>query len=70
MDSNTLNSFLLPLEERCNHCGGKGWYSSEKMGRSRCGFCNGAGYVPTETGEAVLALMRHNFRPMLEDERG
>jgi DnaJ-class molecular chaperone len=57
------------LERLCPRCRGQGgdtelgcWYS--------CGECNGAGYIPTEYGKKVLALMRHNFKPTLRDAQG
>ena len=56
------------LETKCPDCRGVGgrpeggeWF--------RCWDCGGAGYVPTPLGERVLALMRHNLRPMLEDAK-
>lgn len=53
------------LEVPCERCHGKGGWHSD--GWRRCGQCNGAGFVPTETGAAILALLRHNFKPLLED---
>lgn len=52
----------LKLEDVCHWCSGRG-----RFGCEACGLCDGSGYVPTEFGEKVLALMRHNFKPMLED---
>jgi DnaJ-class molecular chaperone len=57
------------FERRCEACRGDGSYRG-RDGRVRCGICNGSGWVPTEWGEKVLALMRHNFRPLLEDAAG
>ena len=54
----------LELEVLCPDCDGRGW---EWYTKTRCEICNGAGYMPTELGERILALMRHNFRSMLED---
>jgi RecJ-like exonuclease len=54
----------LVLEIPCPCCDGRGW---EWYSHERCDVCDGAGYMPTDLGEKVLALMRHNFRPMLED---
>ncbi|MDB5296824.1 MAG: hypothetical protein JWO31_2807 [Phycisphaerales bacterium] len=54
------------LETPCEWCEGRGWYTDAQR-RVRCSDCGGAGHVPTEFGERVLSLMRHNFRPMLED---
>jgi DnaJ-class molecular chaperone len=53
------------LEVICPDCrGSRGYY---EMGRfCRCSECNGAGFVPTKKGKAILDLMRHNFRPMLD----
>jgi DnaJ-class molecular chaperone len=58
--------FRGSLEVPCDSCDGNG--RRRKEGEwVRCSMCNGAGYIPTETGEKVLALMRHNFGPMLQD---
>jgi DnaJ-class molecular chaperone len=58
----------LILEIECDYCHGEGGYRSEyPEGWHRCRICNGAGYITTEFGEKVLALMRHNFKPMLQD---
>ena len=62
------NQLLPALECRCERCDGMGWLM--KYGENlRCNNCNGAGFEPTELGEQVLALVRHNFRPMQEDLR-
>lgn len=58
---------ILPsLETICEKCEGSGIFRDSGK-RCRCDWCNSAGYVPTEFGEKVLALMRHNFKPMLQD---
>jgi DnaJ-class molecular chaperone len=58
------------LETVCDICDGAGrWDTRQEEGWHRCSICNGAGYVPTEYGKKVLALLRHNFRSMLEDVR-
>jgi hypothetical protein len=60
---------ILPipkLEMPCERCEGLGWNMSCGE-RERCGVCDGAGFVPTEDGEKVLSLMRHNFRPLYQD---
>ena len=62
-----LGEFVLEIE--CKYCKGKRGQYVEGDGRWRdCGICRGAGYVPTEYGECVLAPMSHNFRWMLKDE--
>jgi hypothetical protein len=61
------------LESACQQCQGHGGWSSEGEVVTtwrRCGNCNGSGYVPTEYGRRILALIRHNFKPMLEDVTG
>jgi DnaJ-class molecular chaperone len=58
------------LEVKCRFCNGSGGDVVEGRGtRRRCGICNGSGFVPTAAGESILALMRHNLKPMLEDEQ-
>ena len=59
---------LPGLETPCPSCRGRGEYWSDDCDSRRgCETCGGAGFVPTDLGERILALMRHNFRPMLED---
>jgi hypothetical protein len=55
------------LEVPCEKCRGRGWYSFGGGEKEPCPICDGARYVPTELGERILDLMRHNFRPMLRD---
>jgi DnaJ-class molecular chaperone len=56
----------MALEIVCPICTGTGG-NKGRYDRWRCHNCNGAGYVPTEFGKMVLALMRHNFYSMLQD---
>jgi hypothetical protein len=66
--TNNINDVTLPtLENLCQRCEGRGWFDEGDHVRRRCRWCEGAGYEPTEFGERVLALMRHNFGPMLQD---
>jgi DnaJ-class molecular chaperone len=63
-----LDQLSAELETVCEVCEGDGGWRREDYGRwHRCWVCEGAGYTTTPFGEKVLALMRHNFRPMLED---
>src|SRR2546421_5220948 len=56
------------LESRCDRCSGRGgWYVEGRGDWHRCGACAGSGFVPTAQGKKILDLMRHNFKPMLED---
>ena len=57
------------LEELCGSCRGEGCYRGRE-GPVRCDVCNGAGFISTEFGERILNLMRHNFKPMLQDATG
>ena len=58
----------LPLETLCPVCHGSGGDdSSYPEQRWRCGTCKGVGFVPTEFGKKIVELMRHNFKPMLQD---
>jgi DnaJ-class molecular chaperone len=49
------------LEKKCEHCQGHGRVPGDYY-NSACSKCWGAGYVPTEVGEAILALMRHHLQ--------
>ena len=51
---------LPELEVVCPRCRGKG---SVPLGYPdpRCSNCGGSGYIPTEFGQRVLELVRHNF---------
>lgn len=53
------------LEVTCRKCNGSGCVRDGGE-RCACPLCEGAGFEPTELGERVLALVRHNFRPMFE----
>jgi len=55
----------IELERLCNECQGDGGEHTES-GWETCWICNGAGFVATPMGEKILTLVRHNFRPMLE----
>jgi hypothetical protein len=62
----TILAELPELETLCSPCEGEREIT-EGGRRFRCAVCDGAGYVPTVSGEKVLALVRHNSRPMHED---
>lgn len=64
MEPEEVTVSLPELETVCLFCEGTG-----RGHVCRCRDCNGAGYVPTEAGRKILALMQHNFRPMLDDAR-
>jgi DnaJ-class molecular chaperone len=54
------------LEVECTHCNGSGGeYDSDKW--YPCQFCQGAGFLPTPDGQRIIALMRHNFGPLLQN---
>lgn len=49
------------FETLCICCeGGGGWMSYGDW--IECHKCYGTGYIPTELGEAVLELLRHNVK--------
>jgi hypothetical protein len=58
---------LPALELPCDKCQGRGWYSHGGGEREACPLCDGSGFVPTIYGEMVLALVRHNLKPMLQN---
>ena len=55
---------LPELETLCPECEGAGG-SVYRNEYTPCHECDGAGYLPTEFGKKFVAMMRHNFRPML-----
>jgi hypothetical protein len=58
----------VDLELVCDDCRGEGgWWTEGDF--CRCLRCGGAGYRPTPLGEKVLSLVRHNFKPMMEDAK-
>lgn len=62
------NNEQFDLEEKCPCCHGEGRLAVDTgNGWWTCGECNGAGFVPNAIGERILALMRHNLKPMLQD---
>ena len=57
-DTNEPQALMaLALEEACGACEGSGSFYME----GPCESCCGSGYVPTEAGEKLLALVRHNM---------
>jgi DnaJ-class molecular chaperone len=66
-----IETKYIVLEQLCNICKGHGkHHECGHPNLSRCYACDGSGYIPTEFGEKVLALMRHNFKTMLQDVAG
>jgi ribosomal protein L37AE/L43A len=57
----------LELESTCPVCKGEARWRLGNGEWHYCGNCDGAGFMPTPLGERILTLMRHNFRPMLQD---
>jgi anti-TRAP (tryptophan RNA-binding attenuator protein) protein/uncharacterized protein DUF551 len=55
---------VLILETPCEECGGTG---RTKEYRGNCITCNGKGFVITEAGKRVLALMQRNLMQMLKE---
>lgn len=49
------------FEESCPACHGRG-----RDGYHSCSICGGTGYTPTELGEKILSLVRHNLGSMLQ----
>jgi hypothetical protein len=52
---------LPALEQECSKCHGRG---SDYYGR--CAACNGSGWEPTEAGDAILSLLRHQISDLLQ----
>lgn len=59
------------LEKRCSLCEGeyccREWIdpiTNERVG-VYCPKCNGFGCIPTEQGDRILDLVRHNLKPLI-----
>lgn len=57
---------LPVLQVKCQRCEGAGALRDGSMCPwADCYQCDGAGFIPTEAGKKVLALVRRHFRAML-----
>lgn len=66
MIQNTLFKETFELETKCTSCLGTGTYWQDSSpDQLVCELCDGAGLVPTEQGEKILELLRHNIRPLI-----
>ena len=65
-----MSDIIQDLEKPCEWCEGRGkrvdMQSDE--GYSECYKCGGSGFIPTEIGARILALMRHNSRVRVNAE--
>jgi DnaJ-class molecular chaperone len=54
------------LEKACDECGGTGtdWYDDGQG--EPCWKCQGTGHVATEEGKAILQLIAHHSKGILE----
>jgi DnaJ-class molecular chaperone len=59
-----ISNLTIELETVCPSCKGKGG-ETERRQWYPCVRCEGAGYIPTEIGASILALVRHNFGPLV-----
>ncbi|MBV9657134.1 MAG: hypothetical protein JO295_03385 [Verrucomicrobia bacterium] len=58
-------SQLPPLEHCCQDCGGKGGRAAMYADEWEvCPACLGAGYIPTDFGRSIVALIRHQERSL------
>jgi DnaJ-class molecular chaperone len=67
MNKSADGATLPTLEVICEICKGAGGKTDIDGDWFNCSGCHGAGYTLTQDGERVVSLMRHNFKPMLED---
>lgn len=64
------NKTLPLLEIVCDNCNGKGGWVDDRpngVGMWHCSECHGAGYLPTEAGKAIYAMISHNFRRIMHE---
>lgn len=70
METPQKDESQVELETICTSCCGKGgWFDPIDGEGAFCPDCKGAGYIPTPAGKNILALLRHNFRPLLAETR-
>jgi hypothetical protein len=50
------------LEIECDECHGDGNEHWHNGSLAYCQKCKGAGYIPTDSGRLILALVSHNIR--------
>jgi RecJ-like exonuclease len=53
------NVDLPALETKCDECNGDG---QSRTSDEECFFCKGAGFIPTDFGKQLLALIQHGLR--------
>ncbi len=65
-----METELPILETVCSLCKGERGTRDESAddGWVDCYQCEGAGFIPTESGRRILALMRHNVRVKIASE--
>jgi DnaJ-class molecular chaperone len=60
--SDAPHNLVLPvLETKCLKCEGSGYFSEGPGDKGICDVCGGSGYVPTDAGKRVIALLRHEL---------
>ena len=57
-----MNDEIPNLEDKCQECNGSRGNHDPEHGWIDCYKCNGAGFIPTEAGARIIALIRHNSR--------
>ena len=71
-DAQNMKDEFTDLETKCPYCNGKGGAhdrdSEREDGWLDCFNCKGSGFVPTEAGVRILALIRHNSRVKISAE--
>lgn len=62
-DRETLNDRIPVLETWCSHCNGNGFIEAMYTDDcDPCYICKGAGYIVTEYGKRILAMVQHQSR--------
>lgn len=60
------NPFNTKLEKTCDECGGTGQDFYDDGQGEPCWKCQGSGHIATDEGKAILQLLAHHQKDLLQ----